>query len=237
VAIRSLLTEDIDDAFELSSLAGWNQTRDDWRMLLETAKVCLAIEVERRLASTATLICYGTKLAWVGMILTHPDFQRRGFARLMMNEIMRRASELRISTVKLDATDFGRNLYESFGFRAEQTVERWERCGAADDTELPRDRIVQGRNYVGDRPGRQKRYLGPCSADNPETARALISRMLSRAPQIGWYWDLLPENPAAVQIARELGFERVRTLTRMVWGRDLRENEEQVFAISGFELG
>src|SRR6185312_2345722 len=112
----SLLTEDIDDAFELSSLAGWNQTRDDWRLLLETAEACLALEAERRLASTATLICYGTKLAWVGMILTHPDFRRRGYARLMMNDIMRRAWGLGIATVKLDATDSGRSLYESVGF-------------------------------------------------------------------------------------------------------------------------
>lgn len=237
MAIRSLLIEDIDDAFELSSLAGWNQTRDDWRLLLETAEVCLAIEADGRLASTATLICYGTKLAWVGMILTHPDFRRRGYARVLMNEIMARASELRIATVKLDATDFGRNLYESFGFRTEQTVERWERCGDADETELPRERIVWGRSYVGDRPGRQKRYLGPCAADTAGTARDLISSMLSRAPHVGWCWDLLPENRAAVQIARDFGFERVRTLTRMVWGRDLREHEEQVFAISGFELG
>jgi len=237
VALRPLLTEDIERAFELSSSAGWNQTRDDWRLLLETAEVCLAVEAERRLASTATLICYGAKLAWVGMVLTHPDFRRRGFARLLMNEIMQCACEMKIATVKLDATDFGRSLYESFGFRAEQAVERWERTGGPDETELPRERIVRGRSYVGDRPGRLKRYLGPCVAQNAETARDLISAMLSRAPRIGWYWDLLPENRAAVQLARDLGFERVRTLTRMVWGRDLREHEEQVFAISGFELG
>ncbi|HEU5020346.1 MAG TPA: GNAT family N-acetyltransferase [Bryobacteraceae bacterium] len=237
MALRPLLIEDIDGAFELSSLAGWNQTRDDWRLLLETAEVCLAVEAERRLASTATLICYGTKLAWVGMVLTHPDFRRRGFARLLMNEIMARACELKIGTVKLDATDFGRDLYESFGFRAEQTVERWERPGGPDESGLPRDRIVLGRSYVGDRPGRLKRYLGPCVAPDAVAARELISSMLARAPGIGWCWDLLPENRAAVQLARDLGFERVRTLTRMVWGRDLREHEEQVFAISGFELG
>lgn len=237
MAIRSLQTRDIDDAFELSSLAGWNQTRDDWRLLLESAEVCLAVEADGRLASTATLICYGTKLAWVGMVLTHPDFRRRGFARTLMNEVMKRAFELRIATVKLDATDFGRDLYESFGFRAEQAVERWERGGAADETELPREQIVRGKSYIGNRPGRRMRYVGPCVAENAETARDLISGVLARAPHIGWCWDLLPENRAAVQIARDLGFERVRTLTRMVWGRDLRENEEQVFAISGFELG
>jgi GNAT superfamily N-acetyltransferase len=237
VAIRPLTAEDVDDAFELSSLAGWNQTRDDWRLLLETGEACLAIEAERRLASTATLMCYGTKLAWVGMVLTHPNFRRRGFARLLMSGIMERACELGMATVKLDATDFGRSLYESFGFRAEQPVERWMRTGGPDCTGLPGGRIMREEGYVGDRPGRLNRYLGPCMAQNAETARGLISGMLSRATDVGWFWDLLPENRAAVQVARELGFERVRTLTRMVWGRDLREHEEQVFAISGFELG
>ena len=235
--MRPLTAEDIEEAFELSSLAGWNQTRDDWRLLLETGEACLAIEEERRLVSTATLICYGRKLAWVGMVLTHPDFRRRGFARVLMNGIMERACELGVATVKLDATDFGRNLYESFGFRVEQPVERWQREGPADRTELPAGRIMHGDGYVGDRPGRLNRYLGPCVAQNAATAHSLISGMLSRAPRVGWFWDLLPENGAAVKIARELGFERVRTLTRMVWGRDLRENEERVFAISGFELG
>ncbi|MDE3199112.1 MAG: GNAT family N-acetyltransferase [Acidobacteriota bacterium] len=237
MAIRPLLTEDIDEAFELSSIAGWNQTRDDWRLLLETAEVCLAIEADRRLASTATLICYGRKLAWLGMVLTHPDFRRRGFARLLMNEIMERAHELGVTTVKLDATDLGRELYESFGFRAEQPVERWMRRGIPDWTDLPRGRIVRDEGYVGDRPGRVNRYLGPCVARDAETARNLIGKMLERAPHIGWFWDLLPENEAAVEIAREFGFERVRTLTRMVWGRDLREKEDEVFAIAGFELG
>lgn len=237
MAIRPLTFEDIEDAFELSSIAGWNQTRDDWRLLLESGEACLAVEAERRLASTATLICYGRKLAWVGMVLTHPDFRRRGFARLLMNQIMDRAIELGVATVKLDATDFGRSLYESFGFRAEQPVERWQRQGVADDTGLAPGRIAGEKGYVADRPGRLRRYLGPCVAQDAATARGLISDMILRAPGIGWFWDLLPENRAAVEIAHDLGFERVRTLTRMVWGRDLREHEERVFAISGFELG
>ncbi|HVW12166.1 MAG TPA: GNAT family N-acetyltransferase [Bryobacteraceae bacterium] len=237
MAIRPLTPEDIDEAFALSSLAGWNQTHDDWRLLLNTADVCLTVEIERRLASTATLVCYGRKLAWVGMVLTHPDFRRRGYARLLMNEMMNRADELGIATVKLDATDFGRDLYESFGFRAEQPVERWLRSGDADLSHLPPGRIVRDDGHVANRPGRVNRYLGPCVAQDAGTAHRLIVEMLSRVPEVGWFWDLLPENREAVMIARDLGFERVRTLTRMVWGRDLREHEERVFAISGFELG
>jgi hypothetical protein len=39
------------------------------------------------------------------------------------------ADELRVESVKLDATNLGQPLYEKLGFRAEQPVERWWRAG------------------------------------------------------------------------------------------------------------
>ena len=52
-----------------------------------------------------------------------------------------------------------------------------------------------------------------------------------------FYWDVLPLNAAALQLAQDLGFERARSLVRMVYGADLRGGDEQVYGISGFELG
>src|SRR4029077_10308149 len=80
--LRTLRLEDVPSAFQLSAQAGWNQTEEDWRMLLELApKTCLAIEANGQLAATTTLLCYGQQLAWIGMVLTKTEFQRRGFAR------------------------------------------------------------------------------------------------------------------------------------------------------------
>jgi hypothetical protein len=41
-----------------------------------------------------------------------------------------------VETVKLDATDQGKLLYERLGFRSEQAVERWSRPGSVDAPEL-----------------------------------------------------------------------------------------------------
>ncbi len=123
---RGLTLEDIPAATELSSLAGWNQTAEDWRVLIELdPEGCFASEVDGKLAATTTLLCYGTRLAWVGMVLTKPEYRRRGLARNLMAQALERVRELQIATVKLDATDLGQPLYESLGFRTEQVVERW----------------------------------------------------------------------------------------------------------------
>jgi GNAT superfamily N-acetyltransferase len=132
--LRKLTTSDLVPAVQLSAEAGWNQTEQDWRLLLELSPGgCLAIEVAGELASTATLLCYGTRLAWVGMVLTKTEFRGRGYARRLLNTLLELADRLGIESVKLDATEQGRPLYEKLGYRAEQPVERWERVA----TEAP----------------------------------------------------------------------------------------------------
>ena len=75
--LRRLVASDIPAAAELSEQAGWNQTPDDWRMLIDLApEGCLAIEVGGELAATTTLLGYGRRLAWIGMVLTKTSYSR-----------------------------------------------------------------------------------------------------------------------------------------------------------------
>jgi GNAT superfamily N-acetyltransferase len=262
---RELAAEHASAGFALSSIAGWNQTIDDWRFLLDESTASYGEEIDGRIVATASLICYWRKLGWIGMVLTHPDFRRQGLARGLVTQVMERAGQFGVQTVKLDATDEGQGLYESLGFRAEQAVERWQlRSGCRQAREGPGelplfdlDIEVSGYDrrslianltsvssaarasdgYIMDRPGRVCRYLGPCVALCQSTARSLIEGAIARHPDSGWFWDLLPANRDAVAIAQDLGFTRVRTLTRMTWGRELRGKEESIFAIGGFEFG
>jgi GNAT superfamily N-acetyltransferase len=127
--LRKLTPLDASAALQLSTEAGWNQTGGDWRTLIELSPDgCIGIEVENALAATATLVCYGRRLAWIGMVLTRKSFQGRGFAKRLLGEALRLADRLGIETVKLDATDEGQPIYEKLGFRGEQPVERWERA-------------------------------------------------------------------------------------------------------------
>lgn len=260
--VRLLHEQDTPVATRLSAEAGWSQTEEDWRMLLRLSpENCFGIDADGLLVSTATLICYGNKLAWIGMVLTNRAYQRRGFARTLLLHTIDQADHLGIESLKLDATDQGQPLYETLGFRAEQPVERWWRpgCGSASGASLRRANLpsLDFHAYGADRsqlldaltergtvhthadgfclarPGRRANYIGPCVSQSPEFVRSAIDASASQES----YWDLLPQNHAALRIATALGFTPKRKLIRMVRGRDLRGREDWIYAIAGFELG
>ena len=85
--LRTLQKDDIPSAMELSVEANWNQTPEDWQMLIELEpRGCLAIEVENEIAATTTAIFYGHRLAWIGMVLTRMQFRGQGLARRLLTE-------------------------------------------------------------------------------------------------------------------------------------------------------
>jgi ribosomal protein S18 acetylase RimI-like enzyme len=266
--LRKLYAEDIPFAAQLSAQAGWNQTEEDWRTLLQLSpEGCLAIEVDGHLVATTTLLCYGRTLAWIGMVLTKAEYQRRGCAKRLLAQALEIADTMGIATVKLDATDQGQPLYESLGFRKEQEIERWSRPGgnaaqlsphrasaeepwrdldslvfAADRTQLL-ERLAHinaprsiSQSFLFSRPGRVSAYLGPCISEDPGRARRMIDECVQNT-RFGWAWDLFPRNRDAVALARDLGFSPKRHLVRMTRGKELRGNENAIYAIAGFELG
>lgn len=265
--VRLLNSGDLAAASELSTKAGWNQTPEDWSMLMELApEGCFGIQADGRLVSTTTLVCYGRRLAWIGMVLTNAEYRGRGFARRLLAQALDRADSIGVETVKLDATDLGRPLYEKLGFKAEQAVERWTRAGSLgsrrranttthysldlDAEAFGCDRsallgMLLKRNKIHGTPdgflfsrgGRTTAYLGPCVASDPAVVQALVTELIDQSPQDSWSWDLLPANRNAVAIASEFGFVRQRCLTRMTRGRPLHQRDQLVYAIAGFELG
>ena len=259
---------DLASALELSAAAGWNQTAADWTMLLDLApRECFCIEADGQLVSTTTLVCYGQRLGWIGMVLTKPEYRGRGFARRLVAHVLQYADSLGIETLKLDATEQGRGLYESVGFRAEQPVERWSRPGAAASHtphDFSRSQYAKGLDirafgvdrstmlaqlaersqvytdseaFLFTRAGRTTAYIGPCVASAPGPARSLITKVVHASSGTAWSWDLLAKNGEAVALASALGFTRQRILTRMARGKLLSGEDDMVFAIAGFELG
>ena len=266
--LRNLNNNDLAAALELSTLAGWNQTADDWRMLLELAPDgCFGMEVGGHVVASATLVCYGDRLGWIGMVLTHPEFRHRGLARQLFEHVLAIADSLGVKTLKLDATDQGQHLYESYGFKSEQAIERWFRPGSLDREisepsveftklhQLDREAFGADRSklleklarrgrccsdsaaYAFSRPGRSFSYLGPCLAESAEAARHILEMAIGEPNAGGWFWDLLPANRNAVAVASEMGFAPQRRLMRMFRGEELSGNDQLVYAIAGFELG
>jgi len=168
--LRKLSAGDIPAAMELSTEVGWNQTSEDWRTLIELSpEGCFGIEVEGVLASTATLLCYGRRLAWVGMVLTRVRFRGRGYARRLLAEALKLADQKGIETVKLDATDQGQPLYEKLGFRCEQPIERWMRSSSSHLPSSPVSELSAPRDW-------RDADQGAFGADRTQLLRNLAQR-------------------------------------------------------------
>lgn len=134
-AVRTMKPSDIASAMELSTAANWNQTSEDWHRVIQlSTEGCRCIEDDGRIVATASLLPYGPQLAWIGMVLTRPGYRRQGLARRLMEDAITVAERSGIHTLKLDATDEGRPLYESLSFVVEEIVERWGRDGSGFST-------------------------------------------------------------------------------------------------------
>lgn len=136
---RVLLPSDLDFAHDLSRLAAWNQTRRDWERFLSLApEGCFLAEFSGEAAGTATTTTYGGTLAWIGMVLVHPDFRRRGVGtELLRRSIAHLREEKHVGCVRLDATPAGRPLYEGLGFQAEWGLRRWVRESETEAATFP----------------------------------------------------------------------------------------------------
>jgi GNAT superfamily N-acetyltransferase len=244
--IRLLRPSDIDGAIRLTRAAGWNQLPSDWdRLLMLEPEGCFALESGGQVAATTTALCYGRELAWLGMVLTAPEFRRRGFAESLMGSALQFVQDRNMATVKLDATESGISLYRKLGFVDECEIERWQRAPAPvqageamsydpgfsyDRASFGADRSalltqlarlgaasLPGEGYAMGRPGFTAAYFGPCIARSGVSARRLLRWFLAGHAEEQVFWDLFPSNKEAVRMAEEFGFVPVRRLMRMAF--------------------
>ena len=128
--LRQLRAADLPFADSLRAHAGWNQTVADWKRFLAMApEGCFLAEWEGAPAATAATVIYGPSLAWVGMVLVHPDYRRRGIARALLERSIDHLHDRGVRCIKLDATPVGKQVYDSLGFEAEWTLTRWAKAG------------------------------------------------------------------------------------------------------------
>ena len=121
--IRPMTISDIDQAMGLSTEEGWNQTEQDWKILVDCAdNVCIVAEKDGRIIGTATALNHSGKVAWIGMVLVDKPMRGMGAGKLLMTEIINRLAH--VESVKLDATPAGQPLYKSLGFNDEFVINR-----------------------------------------------------------------------------------------------------------------
>lgn len=99
----------------------------------------------------------------------------------------------------------------------------------------------QERNVAGyacGRAGVRDGYIGPVVGDGVDTVRALLSPAFARFEGRLVNVDIVAEFPGAIELMRDLGFERQRELLRMRLGPAIQlASLPRVFAIAGPEVG
>jgi predicted N-acetyltransferase YhbS len=129
--LRCLTPNDLATADRLRASLGWNQTIADWQRLLSLApEGCFVAEQEGRIVGTCTSVTYGNALAWIGMMMVHPDHRGQGIGSALLQGCVDHLRRRSVRCIKLDATPMGRPLYARIGFVPEWTLTRWEHHGS-----------------------------------------------------------------------------------------------------------
>jgi GNAT superfamily N-acetyltransferase len=259
---RTLSRHDLPALMALVEAANWNQTPADWeRLLTLCGPLAMGIERDGRIVASATLLQYDPSTAWLGMVLTLPEYRGQGFARQLLAALLDEAGQSQ--TIYLDATSQGETLYRHFGFVAEGVVRRWkhqrpaasqqppngawdarldQEAFGADRRDLLRLLAAESRiwslangSYACLRPGRLFAYLGPAVAADKESAAQVIESALAGASEV--VWDVLDANPNAIELCASLGFTHFRRLVRMRRGAPIPARIELQYGLAGFEYG
>jgi GNAT superfamily N-acetyltransferase len=124
--IRVMTEQDIPAGLRLNTVAGWNQTVDDWHRFLENSpRGCFVMEHDSKVVGTVTTISYEQRFAWIGMVLVDPDCRKQGIGTKVLEHAIEYLDHSRVRTMKLDATPLGKPLYTKLGFVTEYEIARW----------------------------------------------------------------------------------------------------------------
>ena len=116
--IREMTVQDISAGMHLKNLAGWNQTEEDWQLLLKLGSHgCFVAVCDTQIVGTVTAISYGNQISWIGMLLVDPAYRRVGIGTSLLQRAL--AAQRERGQVKLDATPAGEALYARLGFQRE----------------------------------------------------------------------------------------------------------------------
>lgn len=121
----SLDVSRVDDAVALSTEAGWNQTADDWTMMLEQGKGFGYESDGGGLVASSIILPCGDAFGWISMVLVTGAFRKKRVATKLLEICIRRLEKMGLAPV-LDATPAGARVYKPLGFKAHFGLSRWQ---------------------------------------------------------------------------------------------------------------
>jgi predicted N-acetyltransferase YhbS len=183
ITLRPMTDGDLPAVDQLRQLASWNQTPDDWRRLLQLEPDgCFVALLEGGVVGTVTTTRYGSALAWIGMMLVHPECRRQGIATRLMKQALDYLHGRGVVCVGLDATPAGYPVYEKLGFAPESTLARWQ----SDDVHF----ASHPEGVAGTRPLREGDWPAVEAMDRAAfgVPRGRLLRVFAQASRVALVW-------------------------------------------------
>jgi len=121
--VRPIQPGDIVCGMNLSNAEGWNQTEEDWKLLVQNPQnICLLAECNQKIIGTTTAMNYANQVAWIGMVLVDKEYRGQGVSKLLLTSILKKLESF--ASIKLDATPAGQQVYKKFDFENEYLISR-----------------------------------------------------------------------------------------------------------------
>ena len=121
--LRSMQPGDIEAAMKLSNAEGWNQLEKDWKLFIDNPEnVTVLAQSDNKIIGTTTAINYENRVAWIGMVLVDKEYRGQGVSKLLITNILKKLEHC--TSIKLDATPLGEQVYKKFDFKLEYLIAR-----------------------------------------------------------------------------------------------------------------
>jgi GNAT superfamily N-acetyltransferase len=179
LAQAALTPADVPRAHALSSLVGWNQTADDWRLFIARGRSIGLFDGDAGLVATAAALPYDNSFGYISMVIVDPAWRRRGLARRLMAECIDALRRER-RTALLDATPAGALVYGGLGFVELATMERWEGEGGTGEVRAGAVRLA---------PHDIDRLIAADAVAFGSPRRFLLEDFLQREGTLAWAHD------------------------------------------------
>jgi GNAT superfamily N-acetyltransferase len=108
----------------LSVEAGWNQNVADWRFMLGAGRGFGCVAADGKWQASSLVLPLGQKLAWISMVLVTKERRRGGLGTGLLKRCIDEVTSAG-AVAGLDATEQGRPIYLSLGFRDLYKISRW----------------------------------------------------------------------------------------------------------------
>ncbi|MGE3439582.1 MAG: GNAT family N-acetyltransferase, partial [Blastocatellales bacterium] len=135
ISFREMLRADVAEGLGLCRASRWNQLSRDWECFLKLSpRGCRVAVKDDRVVGTVTTVSYQSRFShsllrqnrfsWIGMVLVDPNERRQGIGLQLMREALEFLGDQ--TTIRLDATPTGREVYLQLGFVDEYQLSRME---------------------------------------------------------------------------------------------------------------